>query len=193
MGYSFLLVIAPLLYCDVRPEVFVEDEVDLIEINHLYNDDGSLILDQIIYYKMKPTYVFEDGNRVGGYGFEVVDWRSIPKSLARETLSGKELIDKRNAFIQEWKKKYPKSIPPPFTPSFNGGSYVPRKEYSTGDYYQIFFDTEYSQSSSFLPRKIKAKAVIETWTQYDPELEARELVPDDRRIKLSKPSKHYEQ
>ena len=193
MGYSFLLVMAPLLYCDVRPEVLIEDEVDLIEINHLYNNSGSLVLDQVIYYKFKPTFVFKNGDRTSGHDLEIVDWRCIPKHLAREQLSGKELIDKRNAFVQEWKNKYPKSEPPPFTPSFIGKTYIPRKDYSTGNYYQIFFDTSYSQRSAYLPRKIKSKAVIETWTQYDPEVDARRLVPDDQRIKLSKPLRYYEQ
>lgn len=190
MTYSCILIMSSLLYCDVRPEIFVEDEVDIIEINHYYREDGSLSLDQIIYYKWKPTNVLLGGKIVGGYGFEVVDWRSIPKHIARENLSVEDLQKKRDIFLKKWNKKYPNTDPPPFTPDFVGGSYMPRKDPSTGYYYQTFLDSKYNYT--YLPRKIKCKAVIETWTQYDPEVEARDLISNDHRIKLSRPLIHYE-
>lgn len=43
------------------------DEVDLVEVNHFYDDQGRLVFDQIIYYDWSPVH-----NR-----YQVRDWRLL--------------------------------------------------------------------------------------------------------------------
>ena len=59
----------------------VVDEVDLVEVNHVYNDQGKHRLTQLIFY-----------NYQRGYDAEVVDWRILkgrlpmPKGKKYETI-----------------------------------------------------------------------------------------------------------
>ena len=61
----------------------VIDYVDLIEINHVY-DDGKQKprFEQSVYYRWKKTYLFVTTNtgkplKRYGWGFEVMDWRQL--------------------------------------------------------------------------------------------------------------------
>lgn len=105
------------------------DEVDLIEVNHFYDEQGRLVFDQIIFYDWSGA-----DNR-----FHVRDWRLL-KSPAQ----------------------------------------LPRRNWNQDVFWAIWHDGE-------LLRKVRAKCIHETWTQYDPELMEREHLPKEKRRQLRKP------
>lgn len=62
-----------LLLCGVTPiENFVQDEVDLVEINHFHDEKGRLVFDQIIFYDWCPLQ----------HRYNVRDWRLL-KSMGQ--------------------------------------------------------------------------------------------------------------
>lgn len=105
-----------------------EDEVDLIEVNHFYDEQGRLVFDQVIFYEWSP-----EQNR-----YHVRAWRLL-KSPAQ----------------------------------------LPRKNWKQGDFLAIWQDGD-------LLRKVRARNIHETWTQYDPELVEREFLPKEKRRELRK-------
>ena len=58
-----------LMICSIFTREALVDHVDLIELNHFYDDNGRLVLDQLIYY----DWSYED-NR-----FQVRAWRLFKK------------------------------------------------------------------------------------------------------------------
>lgn len=56
-------------------------------------------------------------------------------------------------------------------------SQLPRRDWKTGGYVAIWQDGEQ-------PRYIWSKHIRETWTQFDPELVQREILPKERRKEL---------
>ncbi len=107
------------------------DEVDLIEVNHFYDDQARLVFDQIIYYDWSP----EDRR------YQVKDWRLL-KSPAQ----------------------------------------VPLRDWHSGGYLSEWQD--FKQRNGL--RRVKAKSIRETWTQYDPELIEREFLAQDKRAELTR-------
>lgn len=107
------------------------DQVDLIEINHFYDDQGRLVFDQVIYYDWCT-----DQSR-----YQVRDWRLL-KSPAQ----------------------------------------VPLRDWRDGGYVSEWQD--FKQRNGV--RRVKAKSVRETWTQYDPELVEREFLAQEKREALSR-------
>ena len=53
-------------FCGYLKQRFV-DHVDLVEINHLYDDAGGLVMDQLVYYKWSARHS----------RFQVIDWRPL--------------------------------------------------------------------------------------------------------------------
>jgi hypothetical protein len=102
------------------------DELDLIEINHFYDEQGRLVFDQVIFYDWSPVES----------RYNVRAWRLL-KSPAQ----------------------------------------MPRRNWNRDDFVAVWHDGD-------VLRKVRAKAVRETWTQYDPELVAREHLPKEKRREL---------
>ena len=105
------------------------DEVDLIEINHFFDEQGRLVFDQIIYYDWS-----DEESR-----YQVRDWRLL---------------------------KNP--------------SQIPLRNWRDGNFVSVWHDFKHRD----VLRRVQAKTLRETWTQYDPELVEREFLPEERRRKL---------
>lgn len=112
-------------------EDLVLDRVDLVEINHYYDDKGRHVLDQIIFYDWSQRH--------GRY--QVRDWRM----LKHETQ-------------------------------------IPRRDWEGQGFVAIWHDP----IDGDVLRKVQAKSLRETWTQYDPEIVQRDSLPKDSRRKLTK-------
>ena len=104
------------------------DHVDLIEVNHFYDEHGKLVFDQVIFYDWSMVE-----NR-----YNVRAWR---------LLKCKAQMPSRN-----WRRR---------------------------DFETIWHDGD-------VLRRVRAKAIRETWTQYDPELVEREHLPKEKRRELRK-------
>jgi len=124
------IVLALLLTGHIDHDPSLKDNVEMIELNHLYDGQGKLVLDQWIFYDWSGRLS----------QFVVVDWRR----------------SKTDIFVS--------------------------KNWKTGEYNLTFFDGDYL-------RKIRSKIYRETWTQYDPELKNREIVPVEHRRLLTPPRK----
>jgi hypothetical protein len=111
------------------------DRVDLIEINHFFDEQGRLVFDQIIFYDWSPS----DSR------YNVRDWRLL-KTPAQ----------------------------------------VPLRNWRNNDYVAIWHDFK----DRDVLRKVHARMLRETWTQYDPELVEREFLPQERRRELHKRIAH---
>lgn len=112
-------------------EEITVDQVDLIEVNHFYDDQARLVFDQIIYYDWSSEH-----NR-----YQVRDWRLIKSE-----------------------------------------SQIPLRDWRSGGYVSEWQD--FKQRNGL--RRVKAKSLRETWTQYDPELVEREFLAQDKRSELTR-------
>lgn len=107
-------------------EIIARDQVDLIEVNHYYNEYGKHEFDQLIFYDWSA-----DESR-----FHVRAWRLIKHE-----------------------------------------SQVPYHDVRSDTYVATWQDGE-------LLRNVRADALRETWTQYDPELLERAALPKNQRREL---------
>lgn len=99
----------------------VIDRVDLVEVNHFFDENGKRVFDQLLFYDRC------------GVDFEIRAWRLMKSDSQRP--------------LRDW-----------------GG----RKWVAT------FHDGD-------LLREVHSPLFRETWTQYDPELEARDKLPKEKR------------
>lgn len=122
MAWAFMLLSA------IPHEAAVRDYVDLIEINHFYDEQGRLVFTQAIFYH----------------------W---------------DLCDASKKTVIAWR-------------IVNDRRQLPRYDHIAGVYRCIWQDGE-------VIRNIETLAVVETWTQYDVELLAREDLPKEHRRELT--------
>ena len=122
---TFAIVVA---VCSLPVEFVKNDRVDVIEVNHCYDENGHLVFNQVIFWDLWD----QDS------GFHVVAWRLVKRPAQ-----------------------------------------FPYRDWKRGGYAAVWHDGE-------LLRRVRAKAMRETWTQYDPELEDRQPVPTQYRRGLSK-------
>jgi hypothetical protein len=106
----------------------LRDHVDLIEINHVYNDLGQPVFDQLIFWEWCQRSA----------RWQVRAWRMA-----------------KGAGID-------RAVP------------LPERDWQRGGYVLLWRDWDRL-------RIVRAAAVRETWTQYDPEMVEREVWPVDRR------------
>ena len=113
--------------CGLSPQEDVASEqVDLVEVNHFYDDQGRHVFDQVIFYDWAD-----------GHGRHMVRaWRLV-KNPAQ----------------------------------------LPQRNWTDGTYTALWYDND-------VLRKVRAKAMRESWTQYDPELIERETLPKEKRTEL---------
>lgn len=116
-----LLAILPL--SEVR-----EDAIDLIEVNHFYDDGGGLVLEQLIFWQWS-----KDAGT-----FRVVAWRLLNRPSQR-----------------------------------------PQRDFNRGGVRCVWRDGE-------ILRCVRASAMVETWTQYDPEVVDRQYLKRCERRGLRK-------
>ena len=144
-----------LLAISINPTVGhpVAENVDRIELNHLYNGDGRLILDQVIWWDWNYS---QDR-------FDVVDWRLVKNCRIIEP-------DRK----REWDTQHPDG--PPYVPRAVSTHCCPRVGIDNRNPVCDWFDEKTRRN-----RCISAKTYIETWTLIDPELQAREDLPQQER------------
>lgn len=113
--------------CGLPPrEDVASEQVDLVEVNHFYDDQGRHVFDQVIFYDWAD-----------GHGRHMVRaWRLV---------------------------KNP--------------SQLPQRNWKDGTYAALWYDND-------VLRKVQAKSMRESWTQYDPELVEREYLPKEKRKDL---------
>lgn len=87
MTFSTIFVAAVSLFFADPNETVLHDRVDLIELNHHYDDRGWLIMDQVIFYRWSPLH--------GKYF--VRDWRPLKNKSQRP-----QLDRKRGLYISTW-------------------------------------------------------------------------------------------
>jgi hypothetical protein len=127
---ALLSVLARLAVCLTTPQAEpVVEQVDLVEVNHFYDELGRKVFDQTIFYYWSP----DDGRHM------VRAWRLV-KSDAQ----------------------------------------LPQRDWERGGYLSVWQDGD-------VLRQIRAAAIRETWTQYDPELVEREWLPKEMRRELLVP------
>lgn len=167
----------------------VTKHVDLIELNHFYHDTGQYGGTQIIFYKWKETCIsakladpevsLTEFIRERGYGYEVVGYYLIPFHQ-HEMFT----VEERDAFVKEWKRKYPlwtKEFPDASIPSdiqrIKDPMLIPRKT-ANGDY-----TVNFKPWASTVSCRVYAPRFIRSVTTYDVEVYHRTLVPQDKREK----------
>jgi hypothetical protein len=126
----------------------LREHVDIIHLNHFYDDNGNLVFDQVIFKRW-------DSERP-----QVVDWRLIRDGVPMPV---GEWIAKVGTWEGVW-------------PSVEPSSY--------GHLYRCYW-----MDGTQGLREVTATSLEEDWTQYDPELVERELLPKEKRSGLSQPRK----
>lgn len=134
--------------------------VEKIELNHFYGDDGRHVLDQMIFWR-----AFGEEDRIA---YHVVGWQLL-SDCRKFDAKEKEKWDE-----QELKKK--EELRLPYNPPFTGHIYLPN--FKNGLY-----------ESRILDYTIRARSYHDSHTQYDPEIYDKGLFPiDGRHIFLNIPS-----
>ena len=155
-----------ILMSSIPRDNVIYDHVDFFEINHVYDDEGKLVLDQVVMW----DWVTHEGKTEK----KVVAWHLLKD--CREVLTPEEFRKKNMAFQEAWRKEYGTSIrAPDYVPEFLGHRYCPRKDHRSNTWIMIIPD-----------HKITANACMETWTQYDSEIENRKLFSKESRRGLGK-------
>jgi len=159
-----------LLY--IQPNIVVEDHVDLIEVNHVYDENGVISLDQIILWDYNYSPITKK------LEFVVVAWCNLSPKLYREQLSRQERIKRQEKFNGRWIKKYGRHFPAPnINPNFIWRVGCPRYDHER----KLWFIVE---TKSGIIRKIYGTGFKESWTQYDPEIENKDILPSTKRRQL---------
>lgn len=148
----------PILFCALSLNGHAEltDSVDLVEVNHFYNSSGELVFDQVIWLEWNT-----DKGR-----YDVVDWR-----LLRNVRLGNS-DDKWT-----WDTEHPEG--PPYVESFIGGHATPTR---VSDRWESYWLDEKCGKW----RTVRAKHYRETWTDWDVELVARTVLPEEQRTGLTR-------
>ena len=154
----------PAAQAKVDRSPFLEEVVDLIEINHLFDSRGGHSLDQIIFWD------FDDQGRLA-----VVDWRLLKSGRPKWT--DEEAAKERRRQEKEWAERNPGAAhsPPPIKPWLSHPA-VPRK-HPGGGWVSTWMDDGRL-------RRVRADLIRETWTQEDPESMDRSILPESRRRRL---------
>lgn len=153
-----------LLFGDVNYNeyVVVQEKVDAIEINHVYDGDGKHVLDQVIFWN--TTRNEEKDNKT------LLRWIMIKKGRSEYTEKQKQEIKRH---WREQKFKFPEGFK---LSKWDGLLYL-RRYHSLNRYRYMFHD-----GTTF--RDITSKGFFDTHTQYDREVEFRKVEPKEDRIGL---------
>lgn len=125
-----------LLLCLLPHDEVYREAVDLIELNHFYDEQGRLVFDQVIFY----------------------DW-----SEGRYNVQAWRLVKNHNQLPQRDWASAVTGVPAGYSAMWQDGEQI---------------------------RHIYSKSIRETWTQYDPELLEREVLPKERRKELRTTQKY---
>lgn len=154
---AWLAIIA--ISINPAPDGRTDDMCDRIELNHFYEEDGSHVFDQFVFWDWNY-----DESR-----WEVVDWRLIEGC---RVLEDGELLD--------WQRTHPRG--PPYVPRLRGDVLPRRIRHRRGSIYAV----EWWDKKDRRFRQVQAKLFNQTWTAYDPELANREALPQEKRRRLTR-------
>ena len=138
----------------------LSESVDRIEVNHVFDGDGRLVIDQVIFWRW---------NWLAG-DFEVIDWRLL--RCCRCPVTDEQHL--------RWRKT-PGSTPPPI------GKFVPVHAYPQYDYRTRMHVSHWRDERTDSWRMISAPIFIETWTNHDREIQQRSILPQAKRRFLRRP------
>jgi hypothetical protein len=135
--------------------------VDIIELNHVYDHQGEAGLDQLILWNWTKH---ESGTlQRKPLGYIVLD-----RKLHREQLTPEEWAQKNREYQKEWSEKWKASRNiPNYNPKFIYTMYCPYYDYNRKLW-----------TVHIKNYRIYAISYIESWTQYDVEVEARKYWED---------------
>jgi hypothetical protein len=149
----------------------VVDRVDLVEVNHFFDEQGRLVFDQVIFYDWRPsddTYIIEEDYyhvslEGGGFVTKYFDGQSITFWQPEAIRVPREREESHPWQCVAWRLvKNPAQLPYRAT---------------TGEYHAVWNDGE-------VMRKVVATHYRESWTQHDPELWEREFLAKEGRREL---------
>lgn len=138
----------------------ITDVVDVAELNHYYDPQtGRQVFDQVIWYSWNHSES----------RYEVVDWRLLKG--VRDEVTPEQITDWRNG-----------TGPDECEPQgcWRGGHATPMR--GRNGKYESFWEDE---KSGMVMRRVIANQWFETWTNYDPEQQARNVIPQDKRKMLT--------
>lgn len=142
--------------------LFVEDRVDLLELNHFYDEDGGVVFDQ---------YVFWEDTE---YGHVIREWRLIKDGrliLTGEAHNEAKAKDEILLLKELGWKKFPKDFEPKYVSKWIGSSI----------FHVNFINKHIDFNDNNINRRIYFGTYCETWSQNDPELANREILPKEQR------------
>ena len=131
------------------------DFVDRVEVNSVFNCDGSLVFDQVFFSDWN-----EDESR-----HDVVAWRIL-----------KDVRKHDAADAIRWNAEHPDG--PDYLPRFIGGHATPHRE-------PCGWVSEWLDEKCGRWRRVVARECIWTSSDYDRELAEREIMPESDRRRLS--------
>jgi len=152
--------VAVLLLAAQPRESAILDRVHRIELNHMFSPDtGKYLFTQYIFWNFN-----ESESR-----WDVVDWRMC---RGCRLLTDEERID--------WNRHHPRG--PPKT--LECGTYIPRRVWHRE---AVSYAVEWRDEKTGANwRRVEAPIWLQSWTVFDPEVEARSVLPPDKRRRLSR-------
>lgn len=175
-----VFVLGVALLADIPRTPVLECKVDIFELNHRYDNDGKISFDQMILWEWADYHYYDEDTKRTKCRRElkVCDWYMVTKY--RKKLTPEEQAKKNKELAQEWVKKYGKgadNVKAHYNPPFEGGIEVPRYDVARGCWIVILV-----KDTHIL--KIYGTTFMESWTQFDPEVENQRLFNTNTR-------KHY--
>lgn len=145
----------------------IEDRVDLMEVNHFYDEQGRKVFDQVIFYAWNPQrYSVECG-----FWDTTTEFRMVAPPCAKEYV--REIAAPETVFVSNREEVW-HGFDVVAWRLVKSPDQLPRPDRLHGGYVAVWHDNG-------LLRRVRSDAFRETWTQYDPELVEREFLPKDQR------------
>ena len=175
-----MLVLGVALLADIPRTPTLEFTVDYFELNHVHDDHGKCYVDQVILWEWADYYYYdEDAKRTKSRREpKVTDWYLV--SEYRDKLTPEEQQKKNKELADAFVKKFGKgadNAEPHYNPPFRGGILVPRYDVARKKWIVVIV-----KDTHIL--KIYATTFVESWTQFDVEVNNQQLFSTDTR-------KHY--
>lgn len=211
MRYVILLplLFPTLSFAKIPQDPFITDHFHMIEVNHLYDNQGDHTIDQLIFWDYDP----EDTSRIVCQGFLLIkNGRSIKikeedkvvEKLWRLPLKRTPEYKKLNeAFHEKQRKDYADKVYAQLLARYGEAfaklkmkrtnpvppilfNWVPK--YHASDYHPTKFGKGYKAIFYVdgVMRRITSDLLHESWTSYDPEVKDRDRFPKYNRRDLTK-------
>ena len=161
-----LILVALLLGIIPSKETFRVVEFDKIEINHVYSENGTLIFDQLIYWRW---------HRIDK-SFHCHGWKLLKDCRVMDDEAHRKEWEKILHYNDRWSIGDKR---PEYKGKFVGGNKIPRWNHRTKRYEVLV------KPNSGLWVTVAAPILIERHSLHDPEREDRKFFPETMRIGLA--------